>query len=69
MRSKDLSFNLHTVPVSHVKKIIQKLKPKKSSGFDELSSELLKLGVDELSEPLTKIINASITEGKFPELW
>ena len=69
MKSKKLSFGLQTVSVNHVKNIIRKLKPKKSCGFDELSSELLKMGADVLSEPLTKIINKSIEDGRFPEDW
>ena len=69
MKSKNLSFSLQTVSVNHVKSIIKKLKTKRSSGFDELSSELLKMGAEVLSEPLTKIINKSIEEGRFPEDW
>ena len=69
MKSKDVSFSLQKVSVSHVKNIIKKLKRKKSCGFDELSSELLKMGSEALSKPLTTIINKSIEEGKFPEDW
>ena len=52
-----------------MKLIIKKLKNKKSCGFDELSSELLKMGSEVLSKPLTTIINKSIEEGRFPEEW
>ena len=57
------------VTTLEVKKIIKKLKKKTSCGFDEMSAELLKLGVDVLAEPLTHIINLSIRTGKFPTKW
>ena len=52
-----------------VKKVIQKLKKKISSGFDEISAEILKMGAEVLVEPLTHIINRSIETGKFPTQW
>ena len=54
-------FSLKTVEEEEVRKIIKALKPKTSCGFDEVSAELLKLGADVLVEPLTWIINQSIT--------
>ena len=45
------------------------MKNKKSSGRDEITQEQMKLGAEVLAIPLTRIINASITEGKFPEIW
>ena len=48
-----------------VLKTIHGLKNKESSGRDEVTQEQLKLGADVLAIPLTRIINNSITEGKF----
>ena len=62
-------FCLKTVSESEVLKHIKSLKCKKSSGFDGLSSYLLKKGSDVLVLPLTRIVNASITEGSFPKAW
>ena len=45
------------------------MKNKKSSGKDEISHEQLIMGAEILAIPLTRIINASILEGKFPEDW
>ena len=45
------------------------MKNKKSSGLDELTQEQLKSGADILAIPLTRIINASIEQGTFPESW
>jgi hypothetical protein len=58
-----------TVQEAKVKRVIESLKPKVSSGKDELSAELLKLGGDILHVPLTYIINKSIVDGKFPSYW
>ena len=52
-----------------VEKIIKDLKKKTSSGFDEISAEILKLGASELIKPLTCIINKCIEKGKFPSQW
>ena len=49
-----------------VKTIISKLKPKTSSGFDEISCKLIKLTAESVIEPLTFIINLSITTGIVP---
>ena len=67
--NSNLKFSLKIVEIAEVKKIIKDLKSKTSCGFDELSSELLKLGADVLAEPLTAIINQSILTGKFPTQW
>ena len=48
---------------------LKKLKKKKSAGLDGLSQENLLLGSSKLLCPLTKIINQSIREGKFPTSW
>ena len=60
---------LKTVQESKVKRIIQALKSKTSSGQDNISSELLKIGGEILAAPLTYIINKSIVDQKFPDFW
>ena len=42
---------------------------KKSSGKDGVTQEYLLLGKDVIAIPLTRIINASISSGKFPDQW
>ena len=37
--------------------------------MDELTQEQLKSGAEILTIPLTRIINASIEQGTFPEMW
>ena len=68
-KDSELNFSLKKVTTQQVKNIIKKLKKKTSAGFDEMSAELLKMGSDVLTEPLTHIINKSIQTGKFPTKW
>lgn len=52
---------------SDVIKIIDKLKPKSSCGYDGISSKLLKQIKNEIAEPLALIINQSLNTGIFPD--
>uniref|UniRef100_A0A1B6JDN9 Uncharacterized protein n=1 Tax=Homalodisca liturata TaxID=320908 RepID=A0A1B6JDN9_9HEMI len=49
-----------------IKKIINQLKTKNSSGMDEISSKALKLCCNELVLPLVDVINKSLNTGHFP---
>ena len=69
MESKNLKFKLKPVTEKKVLKIIKSMKSKKSSGLDELTQAQMILGADILAIPLTRIINTSITEAKFPDMW
>ena len=64
--NSDLQFSFKVVEVETVEKILKELKKKTSTGFDGISSEILKMGTQALAEPLCCIINASILSGKFP---
>ena len=50
-------------------KILKSLKPKRSSGYDEISSKLLKELHYDLIQPIKIILNKMYTEGKFPQCW
>jgi hypothetical protein len=52
-----------------VKKIISKLKSKSSPGPDQISSRLLKEGVNLLNQPLAMLFNMSIQTGCVPNSW
>ena len=43
------------------------LKSKSSSGHDDISTKLLKASISSIAEPITHIINLSLTEGKMPK--
>ena len=60
---------MHIEPVSPSTVIATaiKLKPRTSSGIDEISTKLLKDAVEKVIEPLTYIINKSLDTGIIPD--
>ena len=60
-------FHFETVSISKVKKVIEKLKPKSSSGHDGISSALLKEINLITVKIITLIINQSLSTGIFPD--
>jgi len=61
------TFKFNCVKEDCVKKTIDILKPKSSSGIDRISNKLVKLIKDEISGPLTIIVNQIIKTGIFPQ--
>ena len=62
----DSSVYLFPTTEFELKKIVSRLKSKKSSGYDGISNILLKSIIDEIKSPLTIIFNKSLKEGIFP---
>jgi hypothetical protein len=52
-----------------VAKLLRNLNPHKATGPDEISAQLLKTNAKQLPEPLSKLFQASIDEGKIPGDW
>ena len=65
----NLSYSLFFEPtdISEVKTIILNMKPKTSSGYDEISPKLLKQTQTSILVPLVHIANVSLTSGIFPQ--
>ena len=63
--NSNLSFN--EVTIHTVLSIIDSLKPKTSSGMDEISNKTLKALKNEIAAPLTVIINQMLYTGIFPD--
>jgi hypothetical protein len=61
------SIFLAPVSRSDVFNTTQKLKPKTSSGYDCISTKLLKATINEILEPLTHVINTSFETGIVPK--
>ena len=61
--------NLQFYPIAQtdVAQIIDNLKPKTSTGIDNISSKLLKRTTDSITAPLTIIINQMMASGIFPD--
>ena len=55
------------VTMQEVSNIIQSLKPKHSSGYDDISNRLIKELHPVILKPLTEVINRSLQEGTFPD--
>jgi hypothetical protein len=63
----NLKFTFDNVDEENVGKIIDKLSPKASFGFDGISSKLLKSIKTAVVKPITIIINQMINTGIFPD--
>ena len=67
IQRNQMSIFLTPVTSQEIKKHINNLKPKKSSGLDNIDNILLKELRDVICEPLVTIFNNSISEGIFPD--
>lgn len=61
------TFILHPVSHEEVITIIYSLPCKKSSGYDEITNDVLKHICNYIVDPLTHILNLSFSEGVFPD--
>ena len=52
-----------------VLKIVQKLTISKSTGLDDINTEILKMIIEDILPALTHIINLSLTTLVFPNVW
>lgn len=59
-------FNFKPTDHKTVSKIIDKLNPKKATGADKISAKVLKTVKDTVAEPMTNLINMTITASTFP---
>ena len=62
------SFRFKLVTIQEVESILKTLDTKKSIGIDGIPPIILKLSASVIAEPLTKIVNLSISENTFPSL-
>lgn len=68
LRNKpNTKFHFDVINKDTILKIMKNMKPKSSCGIDKMSLKLLKLGTPHIIEPLTVIINQSLTSGIFPD--
>ena len=61
------NFNFELTNETEVRKYIMEMKSKSSSGHDRLSNKLLKVIGNDISKPLTLMINQAFNTGIFPE--
>ena len=65
--SSGQNFNRNVAPFEIYHMLI-KMDGKKATGFDEISSKFLKIGATPLAGPISRLINLSILESKFPDI-
>jgi hypothetical protein len=61
------NMNLKSVSTKEIEQIIKSLKPKNSTGYDGISTKLIKISSSFISSPLTHICNKSLSSGIFPD--
>ena len=61
------SIFLEPVDEAHILDIVKSLKPKVSTGKDDISCKLLKETIAHITQPITHIMNISLDTGIFPE--
>ena len=67
IRMCQTSIFLTPTSETEIKRLIEKLPNKTSSGYDRINNIILKEIVDSISSPLASLCNRSLSEGKFPE--
>jgi hypothetical protein len=61
------NINLKPISTKEIENLIKFLKPKNSSGYDGISTKLIKISSPFISSPLTQICNKSLCSGNFPD--
>ena len=69
MKGRTTMFSLSCVHPDAVRKIILGLKNSKSSGVDNIDTYVIKLMVDDILPAVTHIVNLSIQQSSFPDLY
>ncbi|CAB4044338.1 Hypothetical predicted protein [Paramuricea clavata] len=65
----DILLTIPPLTCDEVFQLLNQLDPHKATGLDGLSSKILKMSASVIAEPLTLILNQSITYGYFPMRW
>ena len=61
------NFDFKEVSQNEVRTLLKGLNPKKSPGYDHVPPKLLTIAAEEMSIPLTPLINGSIKTASFPD--
>ena len=69
METRTCTFHLQPVHPDEVLKVVKEMKMSKSTGLDNIDARTLKLVILDILPALTHVINLSITNLEFPDLW
>ena len=50
-----------------IKNIVHKLSNTQSAGYDSIPAHIVKISIDQISEPLSWIVNSSLSTGCVPD--
>ena len=64
---QNFEFELKNTTTGEIEKIIKELKSKKSCGYDEITTKILKISSPFIVSPLTYICNRMLSTGTFPD--
>ena len=62
-------FNFSSVTSDSVMLCLKNINPRKSTGFDNIPGKLIRLAHRELAVPITNLINVSMTQSVFPDIY
>lgn len=68
-RHNQISLILRAIKAQELDKLMKELKPTHTEGRDDISSSILHTCRTVIIVPLLGILNRSLVEGKFPDLW
>ena len=66
---QEVNFSVPVITISQVIKTIMKINPYKASGIDKISARFLRIAAPVIAPSITRIINMSLSTGKFPSRW
>ena len=69
MRDRKCKFKMKHLSVEEVLKLIRGLKNSSATGVDYIDTRTVKLGAEVLAPAIQHIVNLSISESTFPDIW
>ena len=61
------NFDFQQIKAPEVKELLKEIDVKKAISVDTIPSKLIKIGADNITEPLTLVINCSLPQGIFSD--
>ena len=66
---ENMYFNIPLITEEQTRKMLVNLDTSKSTGLDQIGPKLLKLSANIISTSITNVINCSLRQGIFPDIW
>ena len=69
MKTRDCTFTIKPVGPETVQEVVMSLKNSKSTGVDEIPTDIVKMILPHILPSLTHVINLSLSNSTFPKVW